>query len=167
MPLFGDQYTRVTAYLNGESIGEIDLTVNREDNNTEETAEEELERIFDDLISTNAISEESSSNSDNFYLSELTTVPVVDTFPEPILNSRTATISGVASGILSTNSSIDRLTDYIEDYLRSRDAEAENKFFINHHSCQREIEFNDINDVIEFRNYLDSVIKNHFTTNQS
>lgn len=54
----------------------------------------------------------------------------------------------------------DRISNLIEDYVRNRNQE--DKLFINHNTCQREIEYNSIDDVIEFRVYLDNIIKQHY-----
>ena len=43
----------------------------------------------------------------------------------------------------------------MEDYIRNRNQE--DKIFINHNTCQREIEYNSIDDVIEFREYLSEI----------
>lgn len=59
-----------------------------------------------------------------------------------------------------TRSSNDRIADLMEDYIRNRNQD--DKIFINHNTCQREIEYNSIDDVIEFREYLDNIIKEHY-----
>lgn len=61
---------------------------------------------------------------------------------------------------LTRSSSNDRIADLMEDYIRNRNQE--DKIFINHNTCQREIEYNSIDDVIEFREYLDNIIKEHY-----
>lgn len=57
-------------------------------------------------------------------------------------------------------SSNERVADLMEDYIRNRNQE--DKIFINHNTCQREIEYNSIDDIIEFREYLDNIIKEHY-----
>lgn len=59
-----------------------------------------------------------------------------------------------------TSNTNDRLAELMEDYIRNRNQE--DKLFINHNTCQREIEYNSIDDVIEFREYLDGIIKQHY-----
>ena len=52
------------------------------------------------------------------------------------------------------------LYDYLEDYIKNRNEE--NKIFINHNTCQREIEYNSIEDIISFRARLDDIIKEYY-----
>lgn len=59
-----------------------------------------------------------------------------------------------------TSNTNDRLAELMEDYIRNRNQD--DKIFINHNTCQREIEYNSIDDVIEFREYLDNIIKEHY-----
>lgn len=59
-----------------------------------------------------------------------------------------------------TGTATDRIADLMEDYIRNRNQD--DKIFINHNTCQREIEYNSIDDVIEFREYLDNIIKEHY-----
>lgn len=62
--------------------------------------------------------------------------------------------------IAPISSSNERVADLIEDYIRNRNQD--DKIFINHNTCQREVEYNSIDDVIEFREYLDNIIKQHY-----
>lgn len=59
-----------------------------------------------------------------------------------------------------TGTATGRIADLMEDYIRNRNQD--DKIFINHNTCQREIEYNSIDDVIEFREYLDNIIKEHY-----
>lgn len=76
---------------------------------------------------------------------------------ETITPSNTSQIGRIET---LTRSSNDRIADLMEDYIRNRNQE--DKIFINHNTCQREIEYNSIDDVIEFREYLDNIIKEHY-----
>ena len=71
---------------------------------------------------------------------------------------RTVTLN--TSRIEPIRSSNERVADLIEDYIRNRNQD--DKMFINHNTCQRKIEYNSIDDVIEFREYLDNIIKEHY-----
>lgn len=53
-----------------------------------------------------------------------------------------------------------QLANYLEDYIRNRNQE--NVLFINHNTCQREIRYNSIDDIIELRTRLDEIIKEHY-----
>lgn len=71
---------------------------------------------------------------------------------------RTVTLN--TSRIEPIRSSNERVADLMEDYIRNRNQD--DKIFINHNTCQRKIEYNSIDDVIEFREYLDNIIKEHY-----
>ena len=72
----------------------------------------------------------------------------------------TATVTLNTSRIEPIRSSNERVADLMEDYIRNRNQD--DKIFINHNTCQRKIEYNSIDDVIEFREYLDNIIKEHY-----
>lgn len=73
---------------------------------------------------------------------------------------RAVTLNTNTSRIEPIRSSNDRIADLMEDYIRNRNQD--DKIFINHNTCQRKIEYNSIDDVIEFREYLDNIIKEHY-----
>lgn len=73
---------------------------------------------------------------------------------------RTVTLNTNTSRIEPIRSSNERVADLMEDYIRNRNQD--DKMFINHNTCQRKIEYNSIDDVIEFREYLDNIIKQHY-----
>lgn len=73
---------------------------------------------------------------------------------------RTVTLNTNTSSIEPIRSSNERVADLMEDYIRNRNQD--DKMFINHNTCQRKIEYNSIDDVIEFREYLDNIIKEHY-----
>lgn len=79
------------------------------------------------------------------------------TVPEPIWRTTPPSSEFQIGRITSPT---ERMADYMEDYLRNRNEE--NPIFINHNTSQRPIEYNDIADVIEFREYLDSKIKEYY-----
>lgn len=111
---------------------------------------------------TGILSSQPQANNEFFNLQNptLTTVPSsIGINRETILWDNIDSIS--TSRIESlTRSSNDRIADLMEDYIRNRNQE--DKIFINHNTCQREIEYNSIDDVIEFREYLDNIIKEHY-----
>lgn len=82
-----------------------------------------------------------------------------DSLNNPI-SWRTASLNTNIGRITSIRSSNERVADLMEDYIRNRNQD--DKIFINHNTCQREIEYNSIDDVIEFREYLDNIIKEHY-----
>lgn len=93
------------------------------------------------------------SNS-NLQDSVLTTVPTL--WDSLVLNETTSN-GYIAPITRNTNNDI---ADLMEDYIRNRNQD--DKIFINHNTCQREIEYNSIDDVIEFRARLDEIIKQHY-----
>lgn len=79
------------------------------------------------------------------------------------LRTTAPTVRTIGTGTISVGritSPQQTMADYMEDYLRNRNAE--NPIFINHNTSQRPVEYNDINDVVEFRTYLDSIIKEYY-----
>lgn len=111
---------------------------------------------------TGILSSQPQANNEFFNLQN----PTLTTVPSSIGISR-GTISWDNIDSISTSriesltrSSNDRIADLMEDYIRNRNQE--DKIFINHNTCQREIEYNSIDDVIEFREYLDNIIKEHY-----
>ena len=93
------------------------------------------------------------SNS-NLQDSVLTTVP---TLWDSLVLNETISNGNIAPITRNTN---DDIADLMEDYIRNRNQD--DKIFINHNTCQREIEYNSIDDVIEFRARLDEIIKQHY-----
>lgn len=93
------------------------------------------------------------SNS-NLQDSVLTTVP---TLWDSLVLNETISDGYIAPITRNTNNDI---ADLMEDYIRNRNQD--DKIFINHNTCQREIEYNSIDDVIEFRARLDEIIKQHY-----
>lgn len=93
------------------------------------------------------------SNS-NLQDSVLTTVPTL--WDSLVLNE---TISNGYIAPITRNTN-DDIADLMEDYIRNRNQD--DKIFINHNTCQRKIEYNLIDDVIEFRARLDEIIKQHY-----
>lgn len=93
------------------------------------------------------------SNS-NLQDSVLTTVPTL--WDSLVLNE---TISNDYIAPITRNTN-DDIADLMEDYIRNRNQD--DKIFINHNTCQRKIEYNLIDDVIEFRARLDEIIKQHY-----
>ena len=59
-----------------------------------------------------------------------------------------------------TRNTNDDIADLMEDYIRNRNQD--DKIFINHNTCQREIEYNSIDDIITFRARLDEIIKEYY-----
>lgn len=55
---------------------------------------------------------------------------------------------------------LERLDNYLEEYIKNRNEE--NPLFVNHNTCQREIRYNSIDDIIELRARLDEIIKEHY-----
>ena len=111
---------------------------------------------------TGTLSLQPQANNEFFNLQNptLTTVPSsIGISRETILWDNIDSISTSRIEPL-TRSSNDRIADLMEDYIRNRNQE--DKIFINHNTCQREIEYNSIDDVIEFREYLDNIIKEHY-----
>lgn len=111
---------------------------------------------------TGILSSQPQANNEFFNLQN----PTLTTVPSSIGISR-GTISWDNIDSISTSriesltrSSNNRIADLMEDYIRNRNQE--DKIFINHNTCQREIEYNSIDDVIEFREYLDNIIKEHY-----
>ena len=111
---------------------------------------------------TGILSSQPQANNEFFNLQN----PTLTTVPSSIGISR-GTISWDNIDSISTSriesltrSSNDRIADLMEDYIRNRNQE--DKIFINHNTCQREIEYISIDDVIEFREYLDNIIKEHY-----
>ena len=82
-----------------------------------------------------------------------------DSINNPI-SWETVTLNTNTSRIEPIRSSNERVADLMEDYIRNRNQD--DKMFINHNTCQRKIEYNSIDDVIEFREYLDNIIKEHY-----
>ena len=93
------------------------------------------------------------SNS-NLQDSVLTTVP---TLWDSLVSNETTSNGYIAPITRNTN---DDIADLMEDYIRNRNQD--DKIFINHNTCQRKIEYNLIDDVIEFRARLDEIIKQHY-----
>lgn len=117
------------------------------------------------LNSDNNLFSPRQSNS-NFFNSQQNQNPVLTTIPSswedsinnPILWENITTLN--TGRIAPIRSSNERVADLIEDYIRNRNQD--DKIFINHNTCQRKIEYNSIDDVIEFREYLDNIIKEHY-----
>lgn len=112
---------------------------------------------------TGILSSQPQANNEFFNLQN----PTLTTVPSSIGISRGTiqwdnidSISTSRIESLTRSSSNDRIADLMEDYIRNRNQE--DKIFINHNTCQREIEYNSIDDVIEFREYLDNIIKEHY-----
>lgn len=111
---------------------------------------------------TGILSSQPQANNEFFNLQN----PTLTTVPSSIgINRETILWDNIDSISTSrieplTRSSNDRIADLMEDYIRNRNQE--DKIFINHNTCQREIEYNSIDDVIEFREYLDNIIKEHY-----
>ncbi len=111
---------------------------------------------------TGTLSLQPQANNEFFNLQN----PTLTTVPSSIgINRETILWDNIDSISTSrieplTRSSNDRIADLMEDYIRNRNQE--DKIFINHNTCQREIEYNSIDDVIEFREYLDNIIKEHY-----
>ena len=82
-----------------------------------------------------------------------------DSINNPI-SWRTVILNTNTSRIEPIRSSNERVADLMEDYIRNRNQD--DKMFINHNTCLRKIEYNSIDDVIEFRAYLDNIIKQHY-----
>lgn len=118
------------------------------------------------LNSDNNLFSPRQSNSDFFNSQQnqnptLTTVPsswATGSLNNPIPWENITTLD--TSRIAPIRSSNERVADLIEDYIRNRNQD--DKIFINHNTCQREVEYNSIDDVIEFREYLDNIIKQHY-----
>lgn len=117
------------------------------------------------LNSDNNLFSPRQSNS-NFFNSQQNQNPVLTTIPSSWEDSINNLISWENITTLNTGriapirSSNERVADLIEDYIRNRNQD--DKIFINHNTCQRKIEYNSIDDVIEFREYLDNIIKEHY-----
>lgn len=117
------------------------------------------------LNSDNNLFSPRQSNS-NFFNSQQNQNPVLTTIPSSWEDSINNPISWENITTLNTGriapirSSNERVADLIEDYIRNRNQD--DKIFINHNTCQRKIEYNSIDDVIEFREYLDNIIKEHY-----
>lgn len=126
-----------------------------------------IERI--DMISS------SSNNSDNFTPFNASATGTIQLQPvsnsnlqDPVLTtvptlwdnmvSNETTSTGYIAPI--TRNINDDITELMEDYIRNRNQD--DKIFINHNTCQRKIEYNLIDDVIEFRARLDEIIKQHY-----
>lgn len=111
---------------------------------------------------TGILSSQPQANNEFFNLQN----PTLTTVPSSIGISRETiqwdNIDSISTSRIEslTRSSNDRIADLMEDYIRNRNQE--DKIFINHNTCQREIEYNSIDDVIEFREYLDNIIKEHY-----
>lgn len=111
---------------------------------------------------TGTLSLQPQANNEFFNLQN----PTLTTVPSSIGISRETiqwdNIDSISTSRIEslTRSSNDRIADLMEDYIRNRNQE--DKIFINHNTCQREIEYNSIDDVIEFREYLDNIIKEHY-----
>ena len=121
------------------------------------------EDVFDFTgTATGILSSQSQANNEFFNLQN----PTLTTVPSSIGVSRRTiqwdNIDSISTSRIEslTRSSNDRIADLMEDYIRNRNQE--DKIFINHNTCQREIEYNSIDDVIEFREYLDNIIKEHY-----
>ena len=113
---------------------------------------------------TGILSSQPQANNEFFNLQNPTLTTVPSSRASSIDNSilwETVTPSNTGQiEHLTRSSSNDRIADLMEDYIRNRNQE--DKIFINHNTCQREIEYNSIDDVIEFREYLDNIIKEHY-----
>lgn len=111
---------------------------------------------------TGILSSQPQANNEFFNLQN----PTLTTVPSSIGISRGTiqwdNIDSISTSRIEslTRSSNDRIADLMEDYIRNRNQE--DKIFINHNTCQREIEYNSIDDIIEFREYLDNIIKEHY-----
>ena len=111
---------------------------------------------------TGILSSQPQANNEFFNLQN----PTLTTVPSSIGISRETiqwdNIDSISTSRIEslTRSSNDRIADLMEDYIRNRNQE--DKIFINHNTCQREIEYNSRDDVIEFREYLDNIIKEHY-----
>ena len=121
------------------------------------------EDVFDFTgTATGILSSQPQANNEFFNLQN----PTLTTVPSSIGVSRRTiqwdNIDSISTSRIEslTRSSNDRIADLMEDYIRNRNQE--DKIFINHNTCQREIEYNSIDDVIEFREYLDNIIKEHY-----
>ena len=53
-----------------------------------------------------------------------------------------------------------RLADFMEEYINMRNEE--NPMIINYNTCQRDVNYNNIEDVIMFREKLDRIIIQHY-----
>lgn len=75
-------------------------------------------------------------------------------------NTGTVTLdaSTMATGVLRTQS--DRLADYMQEYLSIRNNEM--PMLINYNTSEREIQYDDIEAVILFREKLDRIIKQNY-----
>lgn len=132
-----------------DEIREIDLgTIQRNDN---------FDIISNDVSST--------LNFNEMNVGSLS-IPVHTTVPSSIGIGQTTHISTniptpweTASGIQIANVD-NRLSELMEDYIQNRNQE--DKLFINHNTCKRKIEYNSIDAIIEFREYLDDIIKQHY-----
>lgn len=140
---------RLTATFNGQEIGTMnieDISVSRADLG---------ERIPSFSMNSEG---DVSINGNNVRFGDIeslysgTSYSTITTAP---------TVSTIRAGTISVGPSPQQtMADYMEDYLRNRNAE--NPIFINHNTSQRPVEYNDINDVVEFRTYLDSIIKEYY-----
>lgn len=93
-------------------------------------------------------------------------IPAHTTVPSSIGTGQITNISTniptqweTVSGIQIANVD-NRLSELMEDYIQNRNQE--DKLFINHNTCKRKIEYNSIDAIIEFREYLDNIIKQHY-----
>ena len=110
-----------------------------------------------DYLTADSLSLESGDSSAySFYINNTGDISLARTIGTGTL--QLGEMSDFQTGRLSSPN--ERMVDYMEDYLRNRNAE--NPIFINHNTSQRPIEYNDIADVIQFREYLDSKIKEYY-----
>lgn len=70
----------------------------------------------------------------------------------------TLDVNTMSTGILRPQS--DRLADYMQEYLSIRNGEL--PMLINYNTSEREVQFDDIEAVILFREKLDRIIKEHY-----
>ena len=57
-----------------------------------------------------------------------------------------------------------QLDNYLEDYIKNRNQE--NALFINHNTSLRPINYNNIEDLVNFRDKIDERIKEHYKNNR-
>ena len=114
-----------------------------------------LQRI--DYLTAGSLSLESGdSSASSFYVNSTGDISLTGT-----IGTGTLQLGEISNSQFARLSSpTERMAEYMEDYLRNRNAE--NPIFINYNTSQRPIEYNDIADVIQFREYLDSKIKEYY-----
>lgn len=81
----------------------------------------------------------------------------------PIMDWPTTGTVSLDANTMSTGvwrSTSDRLADYMQEYLSIRNGEL--PMLINYNTSEREVQFDDIEAVILFREKLDRIIKEHY-----